>query len=71
MIGFLENCHADVILAASETTFKKKRNITKKHSKRMANKFKASKENLDTFAEEPRASGATFVGTNYGKFVPF
>lgn len=44
--------------------------ISKKHSERMANKFKASRENLDTFAEEPRVTGAISAGTTSCKFVP-
>lgn len=35
VVGFLEKCHASVILATSKTTSKKKRNISKKHSRKM------------------------------------
>lgn len=70
VIGFLENCHACVILAASKTTSEKKRNISNKHSERMAKKFKTAKENLGTSAEESKVVGATSAGTTYGKSVP-
>lgn len=70
VIGFLESCHVNSILASSETTSKKKRKVSKKHSERMAKKFKVIRENLDTFAEEPKAFGATSARTTSGKFVP-
>lgn len=69
MIEFLENCHADAILAASETTSKKNMKISKNHSKRMFEKFKASRENLDTYDEEPKVVGATSTITT-SKSVP-
>lgn len=70
-VGFLEKCHACAIIAASETTYKKKRKISKKHFERMDKNFKASKETLDTSTEEPRATGATSsAGTTPSKFIP-
>lgn len=70
VVGFLEKCHEGVILAASESTSKKRRKIYKKHSERMTKKFKSSREALDTYVEEPRAAGATSAGTASGKYVP-
>ena len=72
MVGFLEKCHAYVILEAYEaTSVKNKRKIAKKHSERMAKKFKASRETLDTYAVEPRADViATSARTASGKIVP-
>lgn len=68
----MEKFHASDILSSSEATFeKKKRNIAKKHSERMAKKFKACRKNLDTSAEEPRASETTFASTASGKFIPY
>lgn len=71
MVGLLEKCHACAILAASEaTSYKKKRMISNKNSERIAKKFKAYRENLDTSAEEPIASEATSAGTASGKIFP-
>lgn len=69
-IGFLENFHADDILSSFRTTSKKKMKIAK-YYERMAKKFKAARENLDTSAEEPRASGTTSAGTTFGKYVRY
>lgn len=71
VVGFLEKCHTDAILTASEaTSLKKKRKTAKKHSERMAKKFKASREHQDTYTEEPEAYEATFIGTASGIIVP-
>lgn len=72
MVGFLEKYHADAILEASKVTSQKKnwRKIAKKHYEGLTKKFKASMENLDTSAEEPKVSEATSAGTSYVKIVP-
>lgn len=68
----MENYHACAILATSDTTSKKKRKIAKKHSERMAKKFKASRETLETFAEEPKATSVTSHSrTTHGNSIPF
>lgn len=51
VIGFMENCHASSILADSKTTSNEKRKVAKKHYERIAKKFKAARENLDTSDE--------------------
>ena len=72
VVGFLKECHVGVILASSESTSKKKRKISKKHSEKMAKKFKASRETLDISAEEPKAVDVTTsAGTTFGRIVPF
>lgn len=71
VIGFLENFHVGVILADSETTSKKTRNVYKKHSERIARKFKAARETLDTYTKETIDVGSTSsAGTTFGMFAP-
>lgn len=70
MVGFIENCRANAILESSKTTYKKKRKIGKTHSERVAKKFKAARENIDTSTEEPRVAIATSARTTSGKSVP-
>lgn len=66
-IEFLDKCHTyDILKAYHSISNNKKRKMVKKHSERMAKKFKVAKENLDASAKEPKISGATSTGT----FVP-
>lgn len=74
VIGFLNSCQESVVITTSETPSKRKRNISKKHSKIMDKKFKNSSSawrTLDTFAEEPRVVVASpSAGTVLSKYVP-
>lgn len=64
VVKIMEKCHVDVLLAASKVISQKNnRKISKKHSERMANKFKAFREHQENFVEAPRASKATSTGT--------
>lgn len=67
VVEFLEKCHVDSLLEASEAiSQKKKRKTSKKHSERMTKKFKMSRKHRDTSIEEPRASKATYARTTSG-----
>lgn len=62
VIGYLNGCQANVVITSSETPSKKKREIAKKHSERMAKNFKASssaRTDLDNSVEEPNAEVAS------------
>lgn len=64
VVKFLDKCHVDALLAASEAiSHKKKRKTIKKHSERTTKKFKTSIEHLETSSEQPRASRATSART--------
>lgn len=72
VVKFLEKCHVDAFLAASEAISRKnKRKTAKKHFESMANQFKAFREQRDTYARKTRASKATSAGTASGMIAPY
>lgn len=71
VVEFFEKCHVDPLLTASEAiSQKKKMNTDKKHSERMAKKFKAFRKHRDTSTEEPKASKSSSAETSSGTTAP-